>query len=178
MYYSIDLETMVQLLQEYKQTGLLHAQLPTGIAGIKELCHVEIDVVFGAMTSCRVVSDNGQKQLVGEEAVRELQRMGVVHWELTLKQDMVPPVRETSPITNIPSFHPVTTRTLSTSLVPRRLVFLNQGQMSSWPRMHRMVYALVDGKNDTNRIAKILSISPEALRQILRDLQGMTVISV
>jgi hypothetical protein len=48
--------------------------------------------------------------------------------------------------------------------------------MQGWHRTQRMVYALIDGKNSVQRITGMLSLSPQAVEQVLRALQAIGVI--
>ena len=96
MIYSIDLETMVQILQEHRQTGVLQAELPGGMAGLRERCRIEIDVVTGNIVACRVENSSERVVLWGEDALREVNRLGVLDWTLTLQRETLPPLHETS----------------------------------------------------------------------------------
>jgi hypothetical protein len=162
--YSIDLETMLQILQTHRQTGILYAELPSGAAGIKESCRAEISVSAGKIVSCRIEGRSGRSWLVGGEALREVYRLGVLDWQLTLQSETHPPVRETSPA--IARSWPI----------PQRTAQVDQKQLLSWPRMHRKVYALVEGRNTVKKIADILSVSPASVEQVLHDLQGINVV--
>ena len=97
MIYSIDLETMAQILQEHRQTGVLQAELPGGMAGLRERCRIEIDVVKGNIVACRVENSSERVVLWGEDALREVNRLGVLDWTLTLRREPLPPLHESSP---------------------------------------------------------------------------------
>jgi hypothetical protein len=95
--YSIDLETMVQILQEHRQTGVLQAALPNGMAGLRERCRIEIDVVAGNIAACRIEDSSERIVLWGNDALREVHRLGVLDWNLTLQRETLSPLHETSP---------------------------------------------------------------------------------
>jgi hypothetical protein len=203
--YSIDLETMVQILQEHRQTGMLQAELPGGMAGLRERCRIEIDVVKGNIVACRVENSSERVVLWGDDALREVHRLGVVDWTLTLRREPLPPLHESSsglrtrPLSSwermsmtdpfmrtplgsttgsTPVVRPVTGSfpVAGTSLIPRRTKEVEPGQMHAWHRTQRMVYALIDGKNSVQRITSMLSLSPRVVEQVLRALQAMGVI--
>jgi hypothetical protein len=94
--YSIDLETMVQILQEHRQTGVLQAELPGGMAGLRERCRIEIDVVKGNIVACRVENSSEHVVLWGDDALREVHRLGVLDWTLTLRREPLPPLHASS----------------------------------------------------------------------------------
>jgi hypothetical protein len=166
---------------------MLQAELPNGVAGVRERCHVEIDVMTGKIVACRIRSNSGRVVAWGDDVLREVYRLGILDWNLTLQRQTPSPVGrdlitpaltnptipsplEKTPVEGIP--------TSGTSLIPRRLVLLEPWQMASWPRTYRMVYALVDGKKSVTKITEILSVSPGTVEQVLRDLQAMRVIAI
>jgi len=44
---------------------------------------------------------------------------------------------------------------------------------SSWPREHRLVLALVDGHRTAGEIAALIHKAPDAVAQVLSDLESM-----
>ncbi len=59
---------------------------------------------------------------------------------------------------------------------PQRIVQVGQGVISSWPRKHRQVFALVDGKRSAGQIAAMLKLPPAVVEEIINDLQSLGVI--
>jgi hypothetical protein len=51
-----------------------------------------------------------------------------------------------------------------------------QGVISSWPRKHRQIFALVDGKRSVGQIAAMLKQPPAVVEVIVDDLQSLGVI--
>jgi len=51
-----------------------------------------------------------------------------------------------------------------------------QGVISSWPRKHRQIFALVDGKRSVGQIAAMLKLPPAIVEAIVDDLQSLGVI--
>src|SRR5205085_9605331 len=59
---------------------------------------------------------------------------------------------------------------------PQRSVQAEQGVISSWPRKHRQIFALVDGKRSVGQIATMLKLPPSVVEAIVNDLQSLGVI--
>ena len=59
---------------------------------------------------------------------------------------------------------------------PQRIVQAEQSVISTWPRKHRQVFALVDGKRSLGQIADILKLSPAVVEGVVNDLQSLGVI--
>ena len=59
---------------------------------------------------------------------------------------------------------------------PQRIVQAEQSVISSWPRKHRQVFALVDGKRSVRHIATILKLSPADVEVVVNELQSLGVI--
>ena len=163
--YTLDIETMRQIMQKHKQTGHLHADLPSGVPSLRETCHVEIALKDGKMVSCSIASS--QHLLTGDKAYKELTRLGRIHWTFVPSS---PPV--TQP--RLPS-HSLEKKARSR---PRRIVEVEPWQMRSWPRQHKLVYELTDGTRNVQEIAKLLSTTPKEIEEILIDLQRILVIQI
>ncbi len=161
MVYTLEVETMIQIMQKHKKTGHLHADLPSGVPGLRESCHVEIALEIGNIISCSIAGSGGFT-LTGNRAYQELTHSGRIRWTF------VPPP---SPITQ-PG---LTTQTIS---CPRRIAVMRQEQMHSWPLMHKQVYGLADGTRSVADIAELLSATPKAIEEILRDLRSICVIAI
>jgi hypothetical protein len=71
--------------------------------------------------------------------------------------------------------NPQTRHTISR---PRRIVALTQWQMRPWRDMHKQVYSLADGKKSVTEIAVLLSTTPEAIKEVLHDLQSIRVVAL
>jgi len=56
---------------------------------------------------------------------------------------------------------------------PQRIVQAEQSVISSWPRKHSQVFALVDGKRSVRDIATILKLSPAVVEGVVNDLQSL-----
>lgn len=164
--YTLDIETMRQIMQAHKKTGHLHADLPSGVPKLREPCHVEIALEAGNIVSCSIASSRGLL-LTGDKAYQELTRLGRLHWTFVLQSL---PVTQPGLAT-----HAVEKKAISR---PRRIVVVEPWQMRLWQRMHKLVYGLADGKRNVTEIAALLSTTPEAIEEVLRDLQSIRVIAM
>lgn len=59
---------------------------------------------------------------------------------------------------------------------PQRIVQAEQGVINSWPRKHRQVFALVDGKRSVGQIATMLKQPSAVVEEIVNELQSLGVI--
>lgn len=164
MMYNLDIDTMMQVMQIHQQTGVLQANVSPKAAGVKETGRIEVAISSGSMVSCTITYNSGRR-LVGKKAHQELVGLGRLDWTFTPQLDL--------PIQSKPASHNSGANTLS---FPQRVASPAQQVMSSWPRMHRQVFALIDGTKSCTKIAEILSRPPSVIEQVLGDLQEMRVI--
>jgi len=160
--YTLDFRTMLQVMQEHQKTGVLYADVPPGLAGIREFCRIEVKLETGTMVSCSIITEGGQR-LSEKESLRKVSRMGSLLWTFVPLIAAAEPVSQPVPLTGSIS-------------VPQRVVRVEQWQMLSWPRLHRGIFALADGTRSVAKIAEMLSTPPEFVEQALSDLQGLGVI--
>src|SRR5690348_5864879 len=138
---------MRQMMQKYKKTGYLQADLPSGVRGLRDSCRVEITLKAGEMVSCSISSSRGIL-LTGDKAYQELTRQGRIHWTFVSSS---PLVTQTSPVRALEK---------NMTLHPRRVVVVEQLQMRTWSPMHKLVYGLADGTRSVAEIAEQLSTTP------------------
>ena len=169
LMYTLDFETIKQVMREHQKTGFLYADAPSGVNSLREPCRIEIKIMAGSVVSSTIVGSSGRR-LTGKDADKELSRLGRIRWTFTPQQEVVTP--QPAP--------PVITPAVPTdiSFLPRRSVQLEQWQMRSWPRMHRAVFALADGTKSVMKIAEILSAPPDQVVKTLRDLQSIGVVTM
>ncbi|MBV9231220.1 MAG: hypothetical protein JOZ18_18055 [Chloroflexi bacterium] len=152
-------------MQEHQKTGLLHADVPSGVASLREPCHVEISIMAGAIASCSIIGNSGRR-VIEKKALQELSRLGRLRWTFTPQQEIV--VQQVSPAP----------APVEISLFPWRTAQVEQWQMRNWSRMHKAVFALADGTKNITKIAGILSTSPDMIDKVLGDLQKIGVITM
>jgi hypothetical protein len=163
--YTLDIETMSQIMLAHKKTGHLYADLPSGLPGLRESCSVTIVLETGKIVSCSIANDRGFL-LTGDKAYRELSHLGRLRWTFVTRS--LPDTRSG-----------LVARSLEEKMVisrPRRIVAVEQWQMRRWQRMHRLVYRLADGTKSVAEIAILLSTNSEIIEETLRDLGSIGVI--
>ena len=163
--YELTFETIKQMMHMHRKTGLLHAEISLRMMDVREPCRIEVKVVAGTIISCSLVGKSGRR-IPERETMQVLARLGRVRWIFTPKQEVV-----------VLSEPVVPSPTGFSSMRPRRLVFVDQDQSRSWPRLQRHVFALSDGTKSIAKIAEILSTTPELVENAVRDLQVKGVIA-
>jgi len=162
--YNLDFETIKQMMQAYQQTGFLSAEVPSGVASLREPCRIEVNIMSGLITSCTIVGNSGQR-MTGKKTVQEISRLGRLNWTFTPKSEAVTQP-EQSALTPGERY-----------VFPRRTTIrLEQRQMQNLSRLHRAVFALADGTKSSTKIAEMLSTSPDLVDKALNDLQSIGVI--
>lgn len=78
--YTIDLAAILQLLREFRRSGILQAQVPAGLARSKKPCVVVIELQLGEVVACHVKDTKGQTLLSGQEAFRAVDAAGTLTW--------------------------------------------------------------------------------------------------
>lgn len=169
--YKLDLAAMVQILHEFRQNGILQTEI-RNVRGLKGPLQVQLDLADGEIISCMIQDSHGQILYTNNDALSLLADLGPLDWTLTLKQS-IPQVSITDTYLSVPPLHPPP---ITRPRIPRRAIHLNQAQMNSWPRKHRMVYVLVDGQKTIENIALMLSLTPDAVEEVLHELQSIHVI--
>jgi hypothetical protein len=157
---------MVQVLQQFRYSGEVHANLPPQ-AKIREEGQVILMVYDGVVRSCFILSRKGQKQYHDAEAQRFFSKVGVLEWEL---------VPFTSPQPAKPAHPPPIAQAKNPDsgvhLCPRRLT-VSQTQMRTWSALQRSVYLLSDGMRDQAQIATLLSRPLNIIEQTISQLQQL-----
>jgi hypothetical protein len=92
--YSIDLPTLLQILQKSYHNGRVYAQVPYGFAGLSG-GYAFVDVSRGRMVACYLLNTQKQIILSGNEAANVISSMGILQWAVGQEQ------QQTS--TNLPS---------------------------------------------------------------------------
>ncbi|HET8847053.1 MAG TPA: hypothetical protein VFN35_36665 [Ktedonobacteraceae bacterium] len=149
-------------MQEHRKTGFLYADVPAEAVGLRGRCHIEVQLTAGNIISCVIVSENGQ-QIPQKEAIKKISRLGLLFWTFTPQE----PTTQSLPV-------PVTPVAPEENFTfPRRAMQIEQWQMSTWPRLHRGIFALADGSRSSAKIAAILTTPPQAVDRALRELEAI-----
>ncbi len=167
--YTISLADIMQTLQIFRQSGRLQTELPD-VRGLKGQFQAELIIAAGKIISCSITNRSGQIIIGNDEAVLLLYNLGELNWTLTLQAETAP--------TNPPNIQNTASLPRLRPLIPRRIALPRQGQVNTWPRKHRAVFALIDGQKNIEQIAAVLSLSRKNVEEILRDLQSIQVITL
>ena len=160
--YKLDVAALLQMLQEFQQNATLQTEIQSVPDG-RGRFYVSLSLVEGKISSCSIKDSNGQSLLVGNNALQWLQRQGTLNWTLTLQQTPTQTSTHTNPLPSLPA---------PRIFVPRRIVYVTQEQMSTWPRKHRTVFVLIDGKKSVEQLAGLLSLSVKEVELVLSDLRA------
>lgn len=166
--YTLDFETMKQVMQEHQMTGSLTAEVSTGVIGMHEPCRIEISIKEGVIISAAIIGNTSGRNLTGKDVMKALSRLGRLRWDFVAQQ-----AKTTQPLPPIVQIQPV-----EKVFVPQRTVMLDQRQMQSWPRIHRVVFAMADGTKSTQKIASLLSTAQPVVDKVLSELQAIGVITI
>jgi hypothetical protein len=163
--YTLDFDTIQQVMRAHRKTGILYAEVASGVMKLRESCRIEIKIITGDIAACTIVGNSG-RYLTGTEATQELVRLGRIRWTFTPQQ------------MGATSIAPIVPSERDFSPYPRRAASLDQEQMRNWPRLHRSVFALADGTKSIIKIAEVLVVPPEIVNKVLQDLQSIGVITM
>ena len=166
MLYRADLTTVLRTLA--RQSGELRADMER-IVGIAEKCQAQVLLTEGQVTSCSIQSRSGIV-LSSSDALRILYMMGVLEWTFTPASQRTSP--QVAPAQALPSQNeqrPQIERrvNIGPGSFPIRIRLADQHEISTWSRLQRSVYSLVDGKKTVAEIARMLSLSGERTIEIL-----------
>ena len=50
---------------------------------------------------------------------------------------------------------------------------VNLAEINTWPRKYRQVYVLIDGTHSVDKIAAMLSTTPQTVEDILQEMQAI-----
>jgi hypothetical protein len=184
--YMLELETLLYILEESEQNGILSAELVAGVPGFKERCRAKIGLRAGKIAACELEGTNGRILIAGMSALRALSNLGVQEWQLLENQsrEQLSPAqtsdrkgeqseryekqsRAIGPVLPVvapipPSFttnEPDRRTSSLLSFIPHRVASVNGRALEQLPRSHRRVLSLVDGSRNIERISFLLSSS-------------------
>lgn len=164
--YSLDYDMVIQVLQQFRYSGEVHADVPLP-AKLRVEGRVILMVYNGIIRSCFILDRNGRKLYHDAEAQRLLPKLGVLEWKLVPFTS--PPSTEPAPP---PSIAPPRNSSSSGHFYPRRLA-VSQAQMRTWSVFQRSVYLLSDGTRNQEQIATLLSRPLALIEQTIFQLQQL-----
>lgn len=199
---SLDISTLLQVLQDFRQDGRLQAQLPIGVLG-QSGGYASIEMLQGNMISCTIFNAQGQVLLRGQEALNTLSNLGSMQWvvnqEYIHTNPNLPAIRQNTSGTlhAIPrSFtgpQPMLQQNTSGNLqavngsftrpqpvihpaarfVPRRITTINSEILNRFPRRQKRVLLLVDGERNVAKIASMLNPQENGQQEIFTILREL-----
>lgn len=179
--YSLDIETLISVLQNRRIQGSLDADLSTGgISGPLKNGSVKIELKEGKIISATISDASGHILYQGQDALSRVRRV-VLTWQLmetplsslnkdvrtdlTVPAQYPPALNQTQSAIN-PSLPPAD-RNIN-SFVPIRRQNLPPERLRYLSRSARSIYALVNGTSSIQRIADLLSLPVDvAYRELL-----------
>lgn len=162
--YTLDFNTIKLMMQSYQQTGLLTAEVASGVAGLRGPCRIEIALNAGSIVMCTLIGSDGA-WLTGKEAEQALTHLGRLRWTFTMQPEVVALPKPAIPVVE------------TNFIIPWRIASVSSEQLRTWPRTHRLIFAVADGTKNVAKIAEVLSISPDFVKKALSDLQLIGVIA-
>lgn len=173
-----DLTSLLWILKMSRQSGIVLIELlgrkETETSVPWQAC---LQLIVGKAVSCRIYSKiDGRVLFPDEEAMHWL-----IRWE---KREfawmaLTPEQARALLLLHQPSqvaLLPPPKRQEGNIIPPGRGTAIPQPltlAMRSWPRNHRRVFALIDGKRSVEQIATLLKLSPKSIEAILKDLSTM-----
>ncbi|HET8840887.1 MAG TPA: hypothetical protein VFN35_05435, partial [Ktedonobacteraceae bacterium] len=95
--YTIDLTTILQLLREFRRTGILRAELSSGVRDLKQPCLAVIELLDGEVVTCHVKDTKGQTLFQDGEAYDAMASAGKQNWIFTILAEGELPSRQGGP---------------------------------------------------------------------------------
>lgn len=173
--YRIDLKALLQLMEEFQYGGVLVAELPRGAFGIKEPCQAAVELTHGKVSGCSIHSQT-KRYASGQYALQMLIDIGILHWQLQAQQPAIPPPAEMSPLRPVFTSPPPPQQMVSHT--PKRVLYARQDYLDQLTRKQRRVYVLIDGARSAEKIAQLVSSSPNALDEVLQTLQELAALGL
>ena len=176
--YKIDLKTLLLMLEELFQSGILSTTFVRGRSSRKDKYLATLEIANGKVMSCVIVDSKGQIFLSGGGALDMLQGLDACLWRFDVQHGQ-PFVKSSSPNAGIAQFSPVQpslnpANTQSSFPIPKQAF---SGNSQSMDRYHRRVFALVDGRRSVEKIAHISALDVYTVLALLHDLEMMGLIS-
>jgi len=160
--YSLEYETLVQVLHQLGSSGEYHADVPSQ-AALKGGGQAILFMQSGNVVACLILNKDGQKLYHDAKAQRLLLKLGILDWELVST-------------TSSKSASPVTPPPILKAKFPQRLM-VSEAQIRAWTMLERSVYHLADGTHSIEQIAALLSRPITTIGQIIDDFEAAGVIN-
>ncbi len=86
MYY-LNFATIIQLLKEFRRSGVLRALLPKGILSTQEACEIQLKLLQGEIVDCQIVTSSGRAIFVDQKVLLQVEESGPQEWTFSLQKD-------------------------------------------------------------------------------------------
>jgi|SRR5712692_560829 len=169
--YHINLETILRVLSRH--SGELRA-LVKRVPGTKEEGLARVMLDKGKIVSCSIES-RIETLYSEDDALRLLQAIGELDW-IFIPSIPQPSSLSVAPQVLSPSTEPILEIFLTA--FPVRLRLVGPQELASWPRLHRSVYNLVDGRKTVEAIAQVLSNRHKRVVEALSILRANGIIAL
>ncbi len=189
--FSLDYDTICQIIERMGYTGVVEATIPTGkYRHGKIILHVQ----EGNIQKRLVITANKQEMTDAKRISHDLSKFSFLEWDLfPLTKISSSEEKHPSSLQPIPlsaatperaageeshKFTPSAAaafQTLSATSYPRRLP-VDAARLNTWPFIHRQVYNLSTGQYSEQDMARFLRSAPADLLKVLKDLECMEVV--
>jgi len=183
--FSVGLELSLELLGRYRQSGLLHAEIPR-VPGVRGVCHAWISLVQGKVTFCYIESSTGQRYQADKATLSQMDaERGPFNWALAVQTSPEPQTPLPAPLTPTPPQAPLVlgpSRSVRTQAVPRSIAVLDLARLANVPNRERMVlrlvFTMVDGRRTIEEIKARLTLSNDVVDWALQTLVSMSILVI
>jgi hypothetical protein len=172
--YPLDLTTILYLLEQQQQGGLLQATL-AAVPGAGEPCLAQLTLVSGKVTACFVETRSGRLVAEGRRALTLLGQLGTIDWVWQPENEIsAPRPRQAVPPGGADPWTDL-------AAVPRQREPVRMDVLQTCSRLQRRVLGLADGRRSVSEIAAILAVPPDQmfrLQEVLRELQALGLLTL
>lgn len=171
---STGLAFSLELFGKYRKNGLLQAELHH-VPHIAGHCRGYLQLVEGKVTSCYVEDKNGQRHLISQQILIDVdERRGPFDW--SLQPLPAPP----SPALFMSAL--VGRNEEKQQPTPQRIALLELDQLTGWShtqkRLLATVYAAIDGRRTLEEVKRVVPLPPHVTDEVLRTLLALSVIRI
>ena len=168
MYY-LDFVTIIQLLKEFRRSGMLQTELPGGIGNTQGKCWIQLKLLRGEITDCLIILNDGGTIVADEKVLRLVEGLGPLEWTFgPVKESYTAPMKAldksfpstplsvpTAPTSSLPAFSSSQSYSLIVHFVPHRVTSAEQYSFRL-TRQQRRLLALVDERRNIGQIVALL----------------------
>ncbi len=189
MYY-LDFVTIIQLLKEFRHSGILRAQLPKSIVNTREICWIQLKLLDGEIVDRQILLYHGKMIVANQDVLHKVRDSGLLEWTFDpLKKGSLAPVKTSdsrSSFTSLPEAVPPqhAYKAFSSFLaaIPRCTGAVKKPLFATLTRQQRRVLILVDGKRTIRQIAAFFTPNVEnavkGVSAVLHELEEKGIVTL